>query len=250
MKTKILILLLAGALLLTSCDTLSDLGIGGEKIEEGLGLQEIGAKPTQATVSKNRFFRDDMDADLDAEWGLRVVSGLEDQLVWDQNNGRLRLQTLPPNDLNILFLNRKNTYEDVIVQAEVENLGLSENAFSLVCRANESGWYEFRISSSGYFELLRFDQYKQDEGKNAYTNLIEKHIGSSLIKPGQEKNSFALLCVGTQISALINGKEPYWKKRPLAVEDSTYTKGTIGFGILGYGKELDMVYDWVEVVKP
>jgi hypothetical protein len=39
----------------------------------------------------------------------------------------------------------------VVVQAEVENSGPLDNFFSLICRANAEGWYEFRISSNGYF---------------------------------------------------------------------------------------------------
>ena len=120
----------------------------------------------------------------------------------------------------------------------------------MICRATENGWYEFRISSSGYYELLRFDQYKKNEAKNAYTNFVEKRLNSTLIKGGLDKNEFALSCVGSTISAFVNGEQLYFQKRPLAIEDDTYTKGTIGFGILGFGESLDMTYNWVEAVKP
>ena len=181
---------------------------------------------------------------------MKVVSGLEKQLVWSQVNGKFRMQTLPPNDVNFLFLNKKHTYKDVIVQAQVENSGQLDNAFSLVCRATEAGWYEFRISSNGYYELLRFDQYKKSEGSNAYTNFVEKRVGSSLIKGGLDTNTFSLSCVGTNITAFVNGEQLYWEKRPLAIEDNTYGEGTIGFGFVGYGKSLDGAFDWVEAVKP
>jgi hypothetical protein len=250
MNKKILVVLFATAFMLASCNTISKLGIGGESVEEEMELQEIKAEPTKATLSESTFYRDELEEDPNKDWGMRVISGLEKQLIWSQMGGKLRLQTLPPNDLNIIFFNKDNDYEDVIVQAEVENFGQLDNAYSLICRANEHGWYEFRISSSGYYELLRFDQYKKDEGKNAYTSYTEKRLNSTLIKGGLDKNVFSLSCVGSTISGFINGEQLYFEKRPLAIEDDTYSEGTIGFGVLGYGKDLDMTFNWIEAVKP
>jgi len=250
MNKKILVVLFVVAFMLASCSTISNLGIGGESVEEEMELQEIEAKPTEATLSESTFYRDELEEDPNKDWGLRVISGLEEQLILTQMGGKLRLQTLPPNDLNIIFFNKDNDYKDVVVQAEVENFGQLDNAYSLICRANEHGWYEFRISSSGYYELLRFDQYKKDEGKNAYTSFTEKRLNSTLIKAGLDKNVFSLSCVDSTISAFINGEQLYFEKRPLAMEDDTYSEGTIGFGILGYGKVLDMTFNWIEAIKP
>ena len=250
MNKKLTIVVFLAVLILASCSTISNLVPGGENVEKDLELQEIKAEPTKAVLPENIYYRDELEKDPNKDWGLRVISGLEDQLISSQLNGKLRLQTLPPNDVNFIFFNKNNEYEDVIVQAEVENLGPNDNAFSLICRANEYGWYEFRISSSGYYELLRFDQYKKDEDKNAYTNFIEERFNSLLINPGLNKNVFSLSCVGSTISAFINGEQLYFKKRPLAIEDDTYKKGTIGFGILAYGDELDTTFNWVEAIKP
>ena len=253
MKTKILIVMLAAALVVSSCGVLPDLGLGGgreARVQEELQIQEVKAEPTKAVMAEDQFFREEFDGDINDDWGLRVVSGLEKQLIWSQNNGRFRLQTLPPNDTNFVFLNKNRSFEDVIVQAEVENFGPLDNSFSVICRANADGWYEFRISSNGYYELLRFDQQKYAQGSNAYTNFLERQVGSTNIKSGLNKNTFALSCVGNLITAFVNGEQLYWQKRPLAIEDDTYREGSIGFGTLGYGKELDMTYYWVEAVKP
>ncbi len=253
MKNKIFIVLLLGAFVLASCGSMPTISIGNgsKEIVEEMELQEIVPEATEAVLPEDSaYFRDELEDDINEDWGLKVVSGLEDQLIWDQVNGKLRLQTLPPNDTNFIFLNTKHTYDDVIVTAEVENAGPLDNAFSLICRATEAGWYEFRISASGYYELLRFDQYKRDDGDNAYTNFVEKRVGSSKIVGGLNKNQFSLSCVGNVISAFINGEQLTWQKRPLAIEDNSYSEGTIGFGLLGYGKELDVTYDWIEASKP
>jgi hypothetical protein len=250
MKKKFIVVLVLTAMLLASCNTLANLGIGGEPVEKELELQEIEAEPTQAVVPEGEFFRDEMEDDPNKDWGLRVISGLEDQLIWSQLSGKLRLETLPPNDVNYLFFNKDRRFDDVIVQAEVENLGPLDGAYSLVCRASEDGWYEFRISPSGYYELLRYDQYKRDAGENAYTSFQEKRVNSTLITGGLERNEFSLSCVGDVISAFVNGEQLYYQKRPVAYEDTTYTEGAIGFGIVGYGKEYDMTFDWIEAVRP
>ena len=250
MKKKTVLILVLGAVAAASCGTLPQIGIGSPPIESELGLQEIKPEPTAATIPAGSYFRDELEDDINQNWGLRVISGLESQLMWAQNNGKFRIQTLPPNDTNFAFINKTNTYRDVIVQAEVENNGPTHNSFSLICRASPAGWYEFRISSDGFYELLRFDQYRKDEGKRAYTNFQEKRFNSTKIKGGLDKNVFAISCVGDQISAFINGEQLYWNKRPLAIEDNTYSEGAIGFGLLGYGDSLDVNYNWVEAIKP
>jgi len=181
---------------------------------------------------------------------MRVLWGLEEQMIWEQMGGKLRFRTLPPNDTNFVFFNKNNNYEDVIVQAEVENNGPQIQAFAIMCRANDDGWYEMRISNSGYYELLRFDQYRKDEGKKAYINLLDKRYNSTLINTGLEKNTFSLSCIGSTITGFINGEQLYYKKRPMGIEDNTYKEGTIGFGVLGFGKEHDTTFNWIEAKKP
>jgi len=210
MKKKTFLILILGAIAAASCSTLPKIDIGGQPLESELELQEIKPEPTEATHPTGAYFRDELEEDINNNWGLRVISGLESQLMWSQYNGKLRIQTLPPNDTNFVFLNKNNTYQDVIVQAEVENNGPTGNSFSLICRANPHGWYEFRISSNGYYELLRFDQYKYAEGDNAYTSFTNKRIGSTDIKSGLNKNTFALSCVDDLITAFINGEQVYF----------------------------------------
>jgi len=211
---------------------------------------ELQPEPTESVLSDDLILRDEFDEDINNNWGMKIVSGLEDQLIWSQTNGKFRLEIQPPNDTNYAFFRKDTSYSNVIVQAEVENYGQLDNAFSLMCRATEAGWYELRISSQGYYELLRYDQYLADEGKNAYTNFVESRIGSTLIKSGEEVNVFALSCEGNQLKVFINGEQVYFDKRPLTIEDTTYTEGTIGFGALSYGKEVDVTFNYIETLKP
>ncbi len=254
MKIKILVVLTLAALALSACGSLPAINLNNSKgdIEENMELQVIQPEATEAVLpEESAYFRDEFENDINDDWGLKIISGLEKQLIWSQVNGKFRIETLPPNDVNYIFLNKKHNYKDVVVTAEVENAGPLTDAFSLICRATENGWYEFRISPSGYYELLRYDQYRADDGVNPYTNFVEKQIGSTKIVGGLEKNQFSLSCEGDVISAFVNGEQLYWQKRPLAIEDNTYNEGTVGFGFMGYdGKNYDVTFNWIDVTKP
>jgi len=253
MNKKLLVVLIVAMLALAACKPLAAVGIGEEPVDEEMDLQEIVAEPTKAVLEdKGNYYRDDMDwEDPNDDWGLKVVIGLENDLIWSKLGGKFRLETINVNDVEYLFLNKNNRYEDVVVEAQVENIGPTDAAFALVCRASEAGWYEFRVSPSGYYEFLRYDQYMRDSGKNAYNSLFEKErVNTNLVNIGTKTNVFSLSCVGNQITAFVNGEQLYYERRPLAIEDETYTDGAIGFGIRGYGREYDMVFDWVEAKKP
>jgi len=247
MKKKTLFGIIMIALLVTACNVSPQ---ANGSTNGDMETMELKAEPTESVLSDDVILRDEFGDDINKNWGMKIVSGLEEQLLWSQENGRFRLQLLPPNDTNFVFLRKDANYKDVIVQAEVENYAQLDNAYSLICRATDAGWYELRISSQGYYELLRYDQYLADQGKNAYTNYFEKRLGSTLINSGLEKNVFALSCEGNQLKVFINGEQVYVDKRPLTIEDDTYTEGTIGFGALGYGKEVDITFNYIETVKP
>lgn len=249
MKIKTVFGILLVVLLLAACKVTPNTAATQNSNSEPL-TSELKPEPTESVLSEDLILREEFDDDINKNWGIKIVSGLEDQLIWSQTNGKFRLEIQPPNDTNFAFFRKDTSYDDVIVQAEVENYGQTDNAFSLMCRASEQGWYELRISSQGYYELLRYDQYLADEGKNAYTNFVEKRIGSTLIKTGEDTNVFALSCQEDQLKVFINGEQVYADKRPLTVEDTTYSEGTVGFGVLSYGKEVDVTFNYLETLKP
>ena len=247
MKKKTILGIILVAALLASCNVTQNLSSAQSSAPQ---TSELKAQPTESVLSEDIIILDEFEGNINDDWGMQIVSGLEDQLIWSQSNGKFRLEVQPPNDTNFAFFRKDTSYENVIVQAEVENYGQLDNATSLICRASDAGWYELRISSQGYYELLRYDKYLADEGKNAYTNFVEGRIGSTLINSGLDKNVFALSCVDNQLTVFINGEQVYKDKRPLAIEDNTYLEGTVGFGVLSYGKEVDITFNYFETLKP
>lgn len=247
MKKKTIMGIILVAALLASCNVTQNLNSAQSSSPQ---TSELKAQPTESVLSENVIILDEFEGNINDDWGMQIVSGLEDQLIWSQSNGKFRLEIQPPNDTNFAFFHKDASYKDVIVQAEVENYGQLDNATSLMCRASDAGWYELRISSQGYYELLRYDKYLADEGKNAYTNFVEGRLGSTLINSGLDKNVFALSCVENQLTVFINGEQVYKDKRPLVIEDNTYLEGTVGFGVLSYGKEVDITFNYFETLKP
>lgn len=247
MKKKTVLGIILVAALLASCNVTQNLSSAQNSAPQ---TSELKAQPTESVLSEDVIILDEFEGNINDDWGMQIVSGLEDQLIWSQSNGKFRLEIQPPNDTNFAFFRKDTSYKDVIVQAEVENYGQLDNATSLMCRASDAGWYELRISSQGYYELLRYDKYLADEGKNAYTSFVEGRMGSTLINSGLGKNVFALSCTGNQLTVFINGEQVYKDKRPLAIEDNTYLQGTVGFGALSYGKEVDITFNYFETLKP
>lgn len=246
MKIKTIGLIGIIALLLAACN-----GLTGASQTGGLGLEEIKSVATSDALSNNVAFHDEMDQDISSDWGLKVVSGLKEQLALSQESSHARIElSSNPNDATFIFLNKDKNYQDVVVQAEMEYLESSDTFVGVICRASEDGWYEFRINNQGYYQVLKYDQYLKDQGKNAYEDLVREQLRSPAIKTGKETNVLSLSCVGNQLQVFVNGQQIFKDSVPLVIEDDDFTEGTIGFGLAAYGSSTDISINWVETLKP
>jgi hypothetical protein len=216
----------------------------------GMTLETIKPVATAETLTQNSIFRDDLSADISKGWGLKVISGLEKQLIWSQDSSQFRIKLLSGNDTNFVFINKTKSYQDVVVKAEGRYLESSSAYMSVICRASSKGWYEFRINSQGFFQLLKFDQYLKDQGKNAYADLIGGQLRSTLVKTGKAINQFALSCKGKELKAFINNEQVSKDLRPLVIEDSSFSDGGIGFGVSSNGNAADLSYNFIETLRP
>jgi hypothetical protein len=216
----------------------------------GMTLDTIKPIPTAETLSENSIFNDDFSTDISKNWGLKVVSGLEKQLIWSQESGQFHIKLQKGNDTNYVFIHKTKTYQDVVVKAEGRYLESTGAFMSVLCRASSKGWYEFRINSLGYYQLLKYDQYLKDQDKNAYTDLIGGQLRSTLVKTGKEINQFALSCKGNELTVFINNEQLTKDGRPLVVKDSSYSDGAIGFGVSSNGLTADLSFNSLETLKP
>jgi len=246
MKTKFLVIIDLFALLaMAACNILP----GASKPADSLDV--LKPIPTPESLPQSVNFHDDLNQDITKDWGLKTISGLEKQLIWSQLGGHLRVELFGVNDSDFAFINKNTNYKDVVVQAEVRYLESSAAYVSVICRYSDNGWYEFRINSQGYYEVVKFDAYLKDQDKNAYTDLSSGIHRSPLVKTGKEINRLALSCIGKEIKVLINNEQVFLDRRPLIITDDSFSEGSIGFGVSANGKSsADVSFTYIETLKP
>lgn len=116
-------------------------------------------------------------------------------------------------------------YPDVNLQSSITSSGVNNHMAALVCRANDKGWYEARVSTSGFFSIYRYDTEKRTAKKNPYTNYIVD-TPSSAINTGNDKtNVIQFVCIGNTLILNINGTEVYNR----AIAEQT-EPGLVGVG--------------------
>jgi hypothetical protein len=170
--------------------------------------------PTEEPAQPEGFnFREEFDLGND--------SFSEDIITTTQATTRDRMQTEPSsvqdgilkfnirdNETYIYkFVNGSSTV-DSIIEAKWKSNGQSMNGVSLLCRAAEdySSWYEFRMSSQGEWNMLRYDKSIRDNDpyKNPYVTLKKGLAKSKLVRVSGD-NTSKFSCIGSKLTYEING---------------------------------------------
>jgi hypothetical protein len=137
-------------------------------------------------------------------------------------------------------------YGDVNIQANITSSGVNNHAAVLLCRANDTGWYEARVSTSGYYSVYRYDTDKHLAHKNPYTDFIVDTV-STAINMGSDKTNVAqFICSGNNLILYINGTEVF--NRPLATQTDP---GLAGIG--GHSMEktpVNLTFQNILIGKP
>jgi hypothetical protein len=170
------------------------------------------------------FYTEEFDGNLNA-WTFFKKSGKnESEFVRNIDNGNLVVHISPKGDAPWGYLvNESFSYTDVQLEAVVANTGNNANGVSLVCRYSDSGWYEFVISNDQTYSIYAFGPGGETlkNGNQLYTN------GTKKILSGKEKNVYAAICKGDELSLSINGT-------PMIAVKAKYdfSEGNIGIGFL------------------
>lgn len=127
---------------------------------------------------------------------------------------------------------------DVRIDAGVETVsGPNRNNISLICRATESGWYEFSMNSGGYWYIWKYDN-------KDFTMLNSG--ASNAINLQKAKNELIATCIGIDLTFYVNGT-----KMGSARDNQFKSGGQVGvsvstFDIPGAGVE----FDWFSATVP
>ncbi|NPV84456.1 MAG: hypothetical protein HPY45_00420 [Anaerolineae bacterium] len=216
-------------------------------------VEPVEQATEESMPSSSPYYRDEFDEISDA-WTYEWVTGnTQNNAEIINEDGALIFKIPGREESAVKVYNNQYSYGDVIVQAEVENFGHPQNGMSLLCRVTERGFYEFRISAGGKYWVYRYDTKLKKEGKNPYVFINDG--ATTLINPGNKKNTFAFDCSGTEFGLYINGTQH--KPKPpipqtLRDEFKRYTEGGVGLGAMAYReatREVEIHFLWFETLE-
>ncbi len=246
---KTLFMIIAVVLLVTlacgSSNTVAtkESSLGSEVVTEAPVENTVAPADTETTAPTSPWYTEEFNGNLDnwTEFYFTQESDTKYESETDvyPDNGGVWFDINIP-DTYIYLFNENFTYDDVVIETEVENTGPHNSQYiNLVCRYTpDKGWYEFSVAASGMVQLWR---YSFDDGY-----ILIEDGGSTAINQGNATNDFKMTCVGNELSLFINGKQ--WRSE---IKDSNYREGFVGIsaGTMNV-YPIQVVFNWVEVSQP
>lgn len=211
--------------------------------------QESSPAPTEPPVqepSAEQYFTEEFDGDI-SNWSRLDVTGSTetnvDGLTLETKDSHLVFDFDTKQLYTYLFYDPFE-YENVAVEARVENRGMNDNNISLICRYSEDeGWYEFNVANSGLYNILY--GFYQADGNINYARIADG--GSNKIKSGKDVNVYKIVCNDRKLTLYINGTET----RTLEDNQHVLRNGKIGISVSSFNQlPVKVEYDWVKVSEP
>jgi hypothetical protein len=195
-------------------------------------------EPTaEAPVSEDEpYYTEEFDQ-IPTSWSYFLISGDDLDLELYADRGKLVFDITGEN-VWPYYTYDAYTYTDVRVDAEAENLGNNNNSVSLICRANDRGWYEFNVANNGLYNILRYES-----STNEYFELYSGGVAN--LRTGKDTNEYTIICQGDRLTLGVNGTEIR------TVEDSRYDEGLIGISVASFdGLPVLVEVEYVSISTP
>jgi len=133
-------------------------------------------------------------------------------------------------------------YEDVRLDARVENQGTNNNNISLICRYSPDGWYEFNIANNGLYWIF-YAKVRAEDGFVNYDLVSEG--GSNKIKQGFEVNEYSIICKDDTLTLYINDNLTKETK------NDKLASGKVGISVSSFADLPAKVnFDWIKISQP
>lgn len=207
--------------------------------------EPAATEPPVEQSSAEQYFTEEFDTEI-GNWSRNDVYGSketnEDGLSLEVEDSRLVFDFSTKHLYTYLFY-EPFEYDNVAIEARVENRGMNDNAISLVCRYSDEGWYEFNIANSGLYNIMY--GFVDASGNIGYARLADG--GSTKIKAGKDVNIYKIICNDRKLSLYINGTETR------VYEDNQHVlrDGKIGISVSSFNQlPIKVEYDWVTVSEP
>jgi hypothetical protein len=197
--------------------------------------------PVQPSSAKD-FFTEDFNGDISSNWSksieLNSTAGDKSQAQVNVKDGYLVFD-LGKQLIAYMFYNGFE-YDNVRIDARVDNRGTNINDVLLVCRASDEGHYLVNVANSGLFSI-----YAYDGAKKSYARIADG--GSNKIKSGKEVNDYSLVCNDRTLIFYINGTEA----RRYTDNQFVFRKGKVAVGVASEDQiPVKVEFDWVKISQP
>ena len=194
------------------------------------------------TPAASPYFTEEFDSDpgwdylaVKDETNAKQVDSDPESVTTKFSNGRM-IFNIPEEWLSAFYTYTGETYEDVRLDMEVENRGVSAQQVSLVCRSSGDKSYEIEVSSNGKW-IFKLNRRQVING------------ASTAIKTGKETNQYTLICKGNEVTFLFNGTEP--KGSPFIDNQAALGAGNVGFVVTSKRAiPVDVEITWFKVSEP
>lgn len=164
-------------------------------------------------------------------------------------DSRLEFSSQLKEDVFLYSFYKENEYDEVIIRASVTKIepSANQNGFTLLCHANQFGWYEARLESSGVFEIFQYDQLKRQSGANPFVRLGNGGVSSFKTGAGRE-NLIEWQCGYDYLRLIVNDKQ-IWEKVGFS---SLNNGGRVGVGLASYSgaSPRRIGFEYVEILEP
>jgi hypothetical protein len=204
-----------------------------EVVAEPPTAEPAAPEPTVEEQAAGFSFRDDFDMENDnysEELYTTTQAVTVDQMRTEPpliQDGIMEWKISDNETFAYKFLNGSMT-EDAVIEAKWKSNAHSLNGVALLCRVSEdkTGWYEFRISSQGEWQLLQYDKSIRDNDpfKNPYVTIKKGQAKQKLVRVSGD-NVSKFTCAGSKLTYEVNG---------LKLVETTNTK-IKGGGMIGIG---------------
>ena len=199
--------------------------------------------PPTPTPEVQQFFTETFQEDSSEHWTYFLREGEEAKFSLKSTGDGL-LFDLNGRGIFAYLVYEPFEYEEVRIDATVENIGVNDNNITLFCRYSpEAGWYEFNIYSSGLYDMFFT---KPDSAGNLNYGLIAEG-GSNKINMGQATNKYSIICKKDSLSLFINDVET----RTVGIPNYVLENGKVGVSVSSFGQfPVQVKFKEVQISQP
>jgi serine/threonine protein kinase len=153
------------------------------------------------------------------------------------DGGFLYLEIQPKGITLYAFYDLVLNNPDVLIETYAQKVaGPNTNNLSLICRRSDAGWYEFSMTSGGYWYVWLYNNKKY--------SILTKGASTAIQMQGRP-NQIQATCIGKTLTFYINGVQVG------SIDDRTFLGGgQVGVSIYAEYPGLGVEFDWFRAVVP